>query len=70
MVTKISMRATLMQITVSGDEFGYQIALCVPFLTAFTVAASIALRRIRFTKTGFFVQFIGPVLFALPLIFE
>ncbi len=61
---------TLMQITVSGDEFGYQIALCVPALTAFTVAASIALRRIRFTKTGFFVQFIGPVLFALPLIFE
>ena len=61
---------TLMQITVSGDEFGYQIALCVPSLTAFTVAASIALRRICFTKTGFFVQFIGPVLFALPLIFE
>lgn len=58
----------LMQITMSGDELIYQIALCIPAFTAFTVAASIALRRIRFAKAGFFVQFIGPVLFMLPLI--
>ena len=60
----------LMQITMSGDELAYQTALCIPALTAFTVAASIALRRIRFTKAGFFLQFIGPVLFVLTLIFE
>jgi hypothetical protein len=59
----------LFQITMGGDELSYQISMCIPALTAFTVAASIALRRIRFTKAGFFVQFIGPVLFALPLIF-
>jgi hypothetical protein len=57
-----------MQITMSGDELLYQIALCIPALTAFTIAASVALRRIRFTKAGFFLQFVGPVLFMLPLI--
>ena len=57
-----------MQITMSGDELAYQIALCIPAFTAFTVAASIALRRIRFAKAGLFVLFIGPALFALMLI--
>ena len=41
----------------------------IPALTAFTVAASIALRRIQFTKTGFFIQFVGPSLFVMPLMF-
>jgi hypothetical protein len=54
----------------SGDELIYQIYLCIPALTAFTVAASIVLRRIGFTKAGFFVQLVGPILFALPLISE
>ena len=58
----------LMQIVVSIDDPAYQIALCVPAITAFTLAASVALRRIRFTKTGFFLQLIGPVLFVLTLI--
>ena len=57
-----------LQITMSGDEPAYQLALCIPACTAFTGAASIALRRFRFTKAGLFVQFIGPALFALPLI--
>jgi hypothetical protein len=60
----------LMQIVMSSDDLVYQTALCIPALTAFTVAASIALRRIRFTKTGFFLPFVGPVLFVLTLIFE
>lgn len=64
----ITFIATLLQITMSGDDLVYQIFLCIPALTAFTVAASIALRRIRFTKAGFFVQFVGPVLFVIPLI--
>lgn len=58
----------LLQIVVSTDDLAYQLALCVPAITAFTLAASVALRRIRFTKTGFFLQFIGPVLFVLMLI--
>ena len=61
--------AALLQITMRGDELAYQIALCIPALTAFTVAASIALRRIQFTKTGFFIQFVGPALFVMPLMF-
>lgn len=60
--------ATLLQITVSGDELIYQSFLCIPALTAFTAAASVSLRRIRFSKAGFFVQFVGPVLFALLFI--
>lgn len=61
---------SFMQITMSGDELIYQMFLCIPALTAFTVAASIALRRTGYTKAGFFVQFVGPLLFALPLISE
>ena len=62
--------AALMQIYVSGDEFVYQVELCVPAITAFTVAASVALRRKGYTKTGLFIQFVGPVLFALMIILE
>ena len=58
----------LLQIVVSTDNPAYQIALCVPAITAFTLAASVALRRVRFAKTGFFLQFVGPVLFVLTLI--
>ena len=41
----------------------YQIYLCIPAMTAFTIAASIALRRKGFAESGFFVQFVCPVLF-------
>lgn len=60
----------LMQIFVSGDEIIYLIDLCIPALTAFTVAASVALRRKGFSKVGFFIQFAGPVLFVLMLLLE
>ena len=66
----IALVATLLQITMSGDEFVYQLFLCIPALTAFTVAASVALRRKGFSKSGFFVQFAGVVLFALSLIID
>ena len=59
----------LMQIVVSSNDPAYQIALCVPAITAFTLAASVALRRIRFPKTGFILQFVGPMLFVLTLFF-
>lgn len=61
----ITLVVALMPIYVSGEELIYQIDLCVPALTAFTIAASIALRRKGFPKTGFFIQFAGPALFIL-----
>ena len=60
----------LMQITVSSDAFIYQMYLCVPAFIAFTIAASIGLRRKGFPKTGFFVQFVGPILLAVLLTLE
>ena len=66
----ITFTTALLQITMSGDELIFQIYLCIPALTAFTVAASVALRRNGFTKTGFFVQFVGPVLFFVPVFLE
>ena len=56
------------QIFMGGEEVAYQMSMCVPALTAFTVAASVSLRRRGFTKSGFFLQFIGPVLFVLLFI--
>ena len=58
------------QLTMNTDEILYQIYLCIPVFTAFTVAASIALRRKGFRKTGFFIQFIGPIFYIVPLLFE
>ena len=60
----------LMPIYVSGDELVYQLNLCVPTITAFTIAASIALRRKDYRNASFFVQFVGPVLFILLLVLE
>ena len=60
----------LMLATMGGEDIVTQILLCTPAITAFTVAASIALRRNGFTKTGFFIQFAGPVLFFVPAVLE
>ena len=62
--------AELLAIVADGNEAYYLLALCTPAITAFTVAASIVLRRKGFSKTGFFVQFAGPVLFFLALVWE
>ena len=66
----ITICTVLLPLTMSADELMYQIFLCIPALIAFTVAASIALRRKGFTKTGFFLQFAGPVLFFVSLVVE
>ena len=63
-----ALMATLLQIIVSGDELTYQIYLCIPALTAFAVAASVALRRKGFAKSGCFIQLVGPVLFLVLVI--
>ena len=60
--------AWLAPISFSSAGFGYRLLVCVPAITAFTVAASIALRRKGFTKGGFFIQFAGPALFTLLIL--
>ena len=60
----------LAPLTMDTTSFEYQFFLCIPALTAFTVAASIALRRKGFAKSGLIVQFVGPVLFFVPVIVE
>lgn len=64
----ITATTAFFQITVSTDSLFYQIFLCLPALTSFTVAASIALRRKGFRKTGFLIQFIGPMLYIVALL--
>ena len=60
----------LMPLAVDSGALIYQIFLCLPVCTAFTIAASIALRRKGFSKSGFFVQLVCPAFFATCLIVE
>ena len=57
-------------LVMDSESLLYQIYLCVPVLTAFAIAASVSLRRKGFTKSGFFVQFVFPVLFFAEIIAE
>ena len=57
-------------LVMDSESLLYQIYLCVPALTAFTIAASIALRRKGFVKSGFFVQLVCPVLFFATIFVE
>ena len=60
----------LMPIYVSGDELTYKLDLCIPAITALSLAASLSLRRKNRSVTGFCAQFIGPVLFAILAVLE
>lgn len=60
----------ILPLTMDSGSLTYQIYLCIPALTAFTVAASVALRRKGFTKTGLLVQFVFPVLFFAEMFVE
>lgn len=52
-----------------GPDWIYQIYLCLPAITAFSLAASISLRRKGLKVTGFSIQFLSPVIiFILALI--
>ena len=66
----ITITSAFFQITIDTDGIFYQAYMCIPALTAFTVAASIALRRKGFRMTGFFIQLVGPVIYIVPLIIE
>ena len=66
----ITITSAFFQLTISTDGVFYQVYMCIPAITAFTVAASIALRRKGFRKTGFFIQLVGPVIYIVPLLSE
>ena len=57
-------------LVMDSSSLMYQIYLCIPALMAFSIAASVALRRKGFTKSGFFVQFVFPVLFFAEIVVE
>jgi hypothetical protein len=57
-------------LTMDAESLIYQIYLCLPALTAFAIAASVALRRTGFTKSGLLVQFAFPVLFFAQIFVE
>lgn len=48
----------------------YQIHLCVPAVTLFTLAASISFRRLGSSKLGFFIQFTSPAIFIILMAVE
>ena len=60
----------MLQLTMDADSLLYQILLCIPALMAFTVAASVSLRRRGFAVAGFLIQFVGPVLFFVSMVLE
>lgn len=66
----ITFATGMLQLTVETDSLLYQIFLCIPAVTAFTVAASICLRRRGFPLAGLLIQFVGPVVFFLPVVLE
>lgn len=53
-----------------GTDILSQIAYNIPFIAIVCLALSIVFRRKGFCKTGFFIQFAGPALFALLLLLE
>jgi hypothetical protein len=58
----------VMQIVENEEAFMYQAYLCFPALIAFTIAASVSLRRKGFKKSGMIVQFVCPVLVLVHLL--
>ena len=60
----------LFPLAMDATSLMYQIYLCVPAMTAFTIAVSVALRRKGFTKSGLIVQFVFPVLFFAEIFVE
>jgi hypothetical protein len=63
----VTIVVALLPLTMDAGSLMYQIYLCIPAITAFTVAASIALRRKGYTMSGLLVQLVCPVLLFVQL---
>jgi hypothetical protein len=66
----VTIVVALLPLTMDAGSLMYQIYLCIPAITAFTVAASIALRRKGYTMSGLLVQLVCPVLLFVQLFVE
>lgn len=66
----ITLSVWLMALVASTEDILYQVFLCLPAFTAFTIAVSVALRRKGFSKSGFVIPLIGPAFFFLCVIWE
>ena len=65
--TLVSILALAFQI---GPNWLYQVTLSTPLITAFSIVLSLVFRRKELTRTGFFIQFVGPVLFIATIFLE
>lgn len=54
----------------TGPDWIYQAYLCIPQIIPFSVAASLSLRRNGFRKSGFFIQFLAPVIEIIVAVLE
>ena len=66
----ISIAAYMIQAFKTGPDWIYQAYLCIPPIIPFTVAAAVSLRRKGFCKSGFFIQFLGPVFEVILIVLE
>ena len=53
-----------------GPDWLYQAYLCIPQIIPFSIAASLSLRRKGFRKSGFFIQFLAPVVEVIITVLE
>ena len=65
-----ALRAILASAFQIGPDWLYQVYLIIPLITAFSLVLSLVFRRKELTRTGFFIQFVGPVLFVATIFLE
>lgn len=66
----ITVVVAFLPITMDAESLLYQIYLCIPAMTAFTIAVSVVLRRKGLTKSGLLAQLACPALFFGSMFFE
>ena len=57
-------------LAMNEESIMYQIYLCIPAISTFAIAASVALRRKGYEKSGLITQFVCPALFIVHLLAE
>ena len=66
----ITIACMLFGIVESHIELINQIVYNVPSIALLCLALSVVFRRKGYSKTGFFIQFVGVLLFAIPVAFD
>lgn len=66
----LSVASLFIQAFPVGPDWIYQCFYCVPPVIIFSLAASVSLRRKGYSKSGFFIQFIGIVFEVVLAFFE